>query len=37
MTLLKKEPTWDEAKRQLGDLKFMQNVLQFDRDNISGL
>ncbi|TPX53528.1 hypothetical protein SeMB42_g00716 [Synchytrium endobioticum] len=35
MTLLKKEPTWDEAKRQLGDLKFMQNVLQFDRDNIS--
>ncbi|KAM6908086.1 dynein axonemal heavy chain 2-like [Lycodopsis pacificus] len=36
MTLLGKEPTWAEAKRQLGDSNFIKTLVNFDKDNISG-
>ncbi|XP_075968107.1 dynein axonemal heavy chain 2 [Anarhichas minor] len=36
MTLLGKDPTWAEAKRQLGDSNFIKTLVNFDKDNISG-
>ncbi|KAJ0006370.1 hypothetical protein NQD34_013643, partial [Periophthalmus magnuspinnatus] len=35
MTLLEKEPTWAEAKRQLGEGNFIKTLVNFDKDNIS--
>ncbi|XP_042367999.1 dynein axonemal heavy chain 2 [Plectropomus leopardus] len=35
MTLLGKEPTWAEAKRQLGESNFIKTLVNFDKDNIS--
>ncbi|XP_075307002.1 dynein axonemal heavy chain 2 [Odontesthes bonariensis] len=35
MTLLGKEPTWAEAKRQLGEANFIKTLINFDKDNIS--
>uniref|UniRef100_UPI0037E8313A dynein axonemal heavy chain 2 n=1 Tax=Semicossyphus pulcher TaxID=241346 RepID=UPI0037E8313A len=35
MILLGKEPTWAEAKRQLGEANFINTLVNFDRDNIS--
>ncbi|KAG7496340.1 dynein heavy chain 2, axonemal [Solea senegalensis] len=35
MTLLGKEPTWAEAKRQLGEPNFIKTLVNFDKDNIS--
>ena len=35
MVLRKNEPTWDEAKRQLGNPHFIKQLVTFDKDNIS--
>ncbi|KAM9425745.1 dynein axonemal heavy chain 2 [Pholidichthys leucotaenia] len=35
MTLLGKEATWAEAKRQLGEANFITTLVNFDKDNIS--
>ncbi|XP_070711337.1 dynein axonemal heavy chain 2 [Pempheris klunzingeri] len=35
MTLQGKEPTWAEAKRQLGESNFIKTLVNFDKDNIS--
>lgn len=35
MVLKKCEPTWDEAKRQLGNPYFLKQLITFDKDNIS--
>ncbi|KAJ3242061.1 Dynein heavy chain 2, axonemal [Chytriomyces hyalinus] len=35
MVLKKSEPTWDEAKRQLGNPYFIKQLINFDKDNIS--
>ncbi|KAI8894261.1 dynein heavy chain and region D6 of dynein motor-domain-containing protein [Globomyces pollinis-pini] len=35
MVLKKCEPTWDEAKRQLGNPNFIKQLVGFDKDNIS--
>uniref|UniRef100_A0A671XQT1 Dynein axonemal heavy chain 2 n=1 Tax=Sparus aurata TaxID=8175 RepID=A0A671XQT1_SPAAU len=35
MTLLGNEPSWTEAKRQLGDSNFIKTLVNFDKDNIS--
>ncbi|KAK1890151.1 Dynein heavy chain 2 axonemal, partial [Dissostichus eleginoides] len=35
MTLLGKEPTWAEAKRQIGESNFIKTLVNFDKDNIS--
>ncbi|XP_042256267.1 dynein axonemal heavy chain 2 [Thunnus maccoyii] len=35
MTLQCKEPTWAEAKRQLGEANFIKTLVNFDKDNIS--
>ncbi|XP_058817897.1 dynein axonemal heavy chain 2-like [Topomyia yanbarensis] len=35
MILLAKEPTWAEAKRQLGDQKFLDTLRNFDRNHIT--
>ncbi|XP_028992315.1 dynein axonemal heavy chain 2 isoform X2 [Betta splendens] len=35
MTLQGKEPTWAEAKRQLGEANFIKTLVNFDKDNIS--
>ncbi|XP_053613118.1 dynein axonemal heavy chain 2 isoform X1 [Plodia interpunctella] len=35
LILLQKEPTWAEAKRQLGDQYFLDKLREFDKDNIS--
>ncbi|KAJ1562004.1 Dynein heavy chain 2, axonemal, partial [Cladochytrium tenue] len=35
MILKKCEPTWDEAKRQLGNPYFIKQLINFDKDNIS--
>jgi len=32
MTVLKKTPTWDESKKQLGDASFMTKLLEFNKD-----
>ncbi|XP_047186413.1 dynein axonemal heavy chain 2 isoform X2 [Scophthalmus maximus] len=34
MTLQGKEPTWAEAKRQLGESNFIKTLVNFDKDNI---
>lgn len=34
MILLQRPPTWAEAKKQLGDQKFLDNLRNFDKDNI---
>ena len=34
MTVLKRPPTWDECKRQLGDAGFMTKLLEFDKDKL---
>ncbi|CAG4949545.1 unnamed protein product [Colias eurytheme] len=35
LILLQKEPTWAEAKRQLGDQYFLDRLREFDKDNIA--
>lgn len=35
MVLRKNEPTWEEAKRQLGNAYFIKQLVNFDKDNIS--
>ncbi|XP_034231069.1 dynein heavy chain 2, axonemal [Thrips palmi] len=35
MILKKVEPTWAEAKRQLGDVEFLNKLRDFDKDHIS--
>ncbi|KAK7102408.1 hypothetical protein V1264_020630 [Littorina saxatilis] len=35
MILRGNEPTWPEAKKQLGDQNFLKQLINFDRDNIS--
>ncbi|XP_054907024.1 dynein axonemal heavy chain 2 isoform X1 [Poeciliopsis prolifica] len=35
MTLLGKEPTWAEAKRQLGEPNFIKTLINYDKDNIT--
>uniref|UniRef100_A0A667XC84 Dynein axonemal heavy chain 2 n=1 Tax=Myripristis murdjan TaxID=586833 RepID=A0A667XC84_9TELE len=35
MILQGKEPTWAEAKRQLGEANFIKTLVHFDKDNIS--
>ncbi|KAK2862756.1 hypothetical protein Q5P01_002289 [Channa striata] len=35
MILQCKEPTWAEAKRQLGEANFIKTLVNFDKDNIS--
>uniref|UniRef100_H3A7W8 Dynein axonemal heavy chain 2 n=1 Tax=Latimeria chalumnae TaxID=7897 RepID=H3A7W8_LATCH len=35
MILRGSEPTWAEAKRQLGDQNFIKQLINFDKDNIS--
>jgi dynein heavy chain len=34
MTVLRKPPTWEEAKKQLGDASFMSKLLEFDKDKL---
>jgi dynein heavy chain len=34
MTVLKRPPTWDEAKKQLADANFMGKMLNFDKDTL---
>ena len=34
MTVLRKPPTWDEAKKQLGDSQFMEKLLKYDKDKL---
>ena len=34
MTVLKKSPTWEEAKKQLGDANFLLKLLEFDKDQL---
>lgn len=29
------EPTWEEAKRQLGDAKFLDDLREFDKNHIT--
>ncbi|KAF5308516.1 hypothetical protein FQR65_LT06181 [Abscondita terminalis] len=35
MILKQVEPTWTEAKKQLGDQNFLNNLREFDKNNIS--
>merc|ERR1739838_834425 len=35
MILRGQEPTWAEAKRQLGDQNFIKQLVHFDKDNMS--
>ncbi|XP_053403796.1 dynein axonemal heavy chain 2-like isoform X5 [Mercenaria mercenaria] len=35
MILRGQEPTWAEAKRQLGDQNFLKQLFEFDKDNIT--
>ena len=35
MILRTSDPSWAEAKRQLGDTNFIKSLVNFDRDNIS--
>mgnify|MGYP007084836821 CR=1 FL=1 len=32
MTVLKRPPTWEEAKKALGDPSFLTNLLKYDKD-----
>ena len=34
MTVLRRPPTWDEAKKQLGDASFMTKLIEYDKDKI---
>ena len=34
MTVLKKSPTWDAAKKSLGDSNFLANLINFDKDRL---
>ena len=34
MTVLKKSPTWDAAKKMLGDTQFLPGLLNFDKDKL---
>jgi dynein heavy chain, axonemal len=34
MTALKRTPTWDEAKKVLGEAGFMERLLRFDKDTL---
>ena len=34
MTVLKKSPTWDAAKKTLGDTQFLPGLLNFDKDKL---
>ena len=34
MTLRQSDPTWSEAKRQLGDANFINELINFDKDNM---
>ncbi|KAG1668463.1 hypothetical protein FOA52_005236 [Chlamydomonas sp. UWO 241] len=33
-TVLKRTPTWDDAKKSLSDANFMQKLLEFDKDGL---
>ena len=35
MILRQSDPTWAEAKRQLGDTTFIKQLVEFDKDNMS--
>ena len=35
VTVLQKTPTWDGAKKQLGDANFMMKLLEFDKDKLN--
>ena len=35
MILRQSEPTWAEAKKQLGDTNFIKQLVDFDKDNMS--
>ena len=35
MILRQSDPTWQEAKRQLGDPNFITELLEFDKDNMT--
>ena len=35
MILRQSEPTWAEAKKQLGDTTFIKQLIEFDKDNMS--
>jgi dynein heavy chain len=35
MTVLKRPPTWDECKKQLGDPSFLNKLMVFDKDQIN--
>ena len=35
MILRQSDPTWAEAKRQLGDASFIKQLIEFDKDNMS--
>ena len=35
MILRQSDPTWGEAKRQLGDTNFIKQLVDFDKDNMS--
>jgi hypothetical protein len=34
MTALKRAPTWDEAKKALGDPSFMEKLIKFNKDTL---
>ena len=34
MTVLKKSPTWDAAKKALGDTQFLPGLINFDKDKL---
>lgn len=34
MTALKRSPTWDEAKKALGDPSFMEKLMKFNKDTL---
>lgn len=34
MTVLRRPPTWEETKKQLGDANFMMKLLNFDKDTL---
>ena len=34
MTVLKKSPAWDAAKKSLGDSNFLANLINFDKDRL---
>jgi len=35
MILRQSDPTWAEAKRQIGDTNFIKQLVEFDKDNMS--